>query len=247
MTRVLFISPKGPDHLDRPTADVLSRACLPGIEAEVATLGDTVPPTAFLPLPSVSMNQLLSRIVQAEADGYDAVAVSCAADPGVAVAKTLVGIPVTGPLEAALHTAAGLGGRLGIVTAKLKPSPLEHQPSTVNWLRDLVQAYGMTHRIAGIRSVHPEHPVGGEAERLLTEDPESLMDQVARGMQAAADGPGLASARELVETEDATVLFFACTQWGGMLSRVRAELPVPVLDPVIDTVRYAALLAAAGR
>lgn len=247
MTRIMFITPKGSMADDPPTRRVIESANLPGLTVDVVTLDDTVPPTAFLPLPSVSMNQLLQTVERAEKSGYDAVAVSCAADPGVAVAKTLVSIPVTGPLEAALHTAAGLGGHLGVVTAKLEGSELEHQPTTVNWLRDLVQAYGMNHRIAGIRSVYPKHPVGEEAERLMREDPDRLADLIENGMREAAEGPALAAARELVIEHDATAVFFACTQWGGLLDRVRAELPVPVLDPVVDTIRYAAHLAWAGR
>ena len=247
MTRIMFITPKGSMSDDVPTRRVIEAATLPGITVDVVTLDDTVPATAFLPLPSVSMNQLLRRVEEAEAGGYDAVAVSCAADPGVAIAKTLVSIPVTGPLEAALHTSAALGGHLGIVTAKLEGSELEHQPTTVNWLRDLVQAYGMGHRIAGVRSVYPQHPAGEEAENLMRDDPDRLTDLIEQGMRRAAEGPGLEAARALVTEGDATAVFFACTQWGGLLDVVRASLPVPVIDPIIDTIRYADLLARVGR
>lgn len=247
MVRIMFITPKGSLSEDLPTRRVIDRASLPGITVDVVTLDDTVPATAFLPLPSVSMNQLLRRVEEAEQSGYDAVAVSCAADPGVAIAKTLVSIPVTGPFEAAVNTAAGLGGHLGIITAKLEGSELEHQPTTVNWLRDLVQAYGVSHRIAGIRSVYPKHPVGEEAERLMRDEPETLNELIEKGMREAAEGSALDAARALIADHDATALFFACTQWGGLLDNVRAAVPVPVLDPVVDTIRYAAHLAWAGR
>lgn len=247
MTRILLVNPTGTDYLLEPLRELLDRSTLPGIVVDVEYLADGVPSTAFLPLPSLSYNQLLRAAAGAADRGYDAVVIACAADPAVAVAKTISSVPVTGPMEAALHTAAGLGGRLGVVTAKLQPGPAEHQPTTVNWLRELVQHYGMWHRFAGVRSVHPAHPVGDEAEAMLRDDPARLRALIEDGMAAAAAGPGLDLARELVAAEDATAISFACTQWGGLLEPLRRALAVPVLDPIVDTVRYAALLATVGR
>lgn len=247
MTRVQLILPVSTDPAHATETAAVERADLPGIRVDVVSLDDSVPETAFLPSPALSTNQLLRRVLEAEAGGYDAAVIACAADPSVAVAKTLVKMPVVGPMEAAVHLASSLGGHLGVVTAKLVGGADEHQPDTVNWLRDLVQGFGMSHRIAGIRSVHPDHPAGDEAERMRREDPAGLSAAISTGMREAAEGPGLACARELVRDCDATSILFACTQWGGLLDGVRAQLPVPVLDPVVDTVRYAALLARAGR
>jgi Asp/Glu/hydantoin racemase len=245
--RVLLINPVGTDYMLDSLRELVGRADLPGVEVDVEYLAEGVPPTAFLPLPNVSYNQILTAAAEAGPRGYDAAVVSCAADPGVAIAKTISTIPVTGPMEAALHTAAALGGRLGVVTAKLAPGPNEHQPSTVNWLRELIQSYGMWHRFAGVRSVHPEHPVGGEAEEMLRDDPAALRAAIQRGMAEAVAGPGVKLAIELVEEDDATAVAFACTQWGGLLEPAREALDVPVIDPIIDTIRYAALLATIGR
>jgi Asp/Glu/hydantoin racemase len=245
--RVLLINPVGTDYMLASLRELIGRSGLAGIDVDVEYLAEGVPPTAFLPLPNVSYNQILTAAAGAGARGYDAVVVSCAADPAVAVAKTISPIPVTGPMEAALHTAAALGGRLGVVTAKLAPGPNEHQPSTVNWLRELIQNYGMWHRFAGVRSVHPEHPVGDEAEDMLRDDPAGLRAAIQRGMAEAVAGPGVKLAIELVEEDDATAISFACTQWGGLLGPVRDAVDVPVIDPVVDTIRYAALLATIGR
>jgi hypothetical protein len=43
------------------------------------------------------------------------------------------------------------------------------------------------------------------------------------------------------------VLFFACTLWSDLLGPIQERLPVPVLDPLVTPVRYAELLAGAGR
>lgn len=245
--RILLINPVGTDYMLASMRELIDQADLPGVEVDVEDLAEGVPPTAFLPLPNVSYNQILSAAMGAEVRGYDAVVVSCAADPAVAVAKTITRIPVTGPMEAALHTAAALGGRLGVITAKLAPGPNEHQPATVNWLRELIQNYGMWHRFAGVRSVHPEHPLGTEAEELLRHDPAALRAAIQSGMAKAVADPGVKLAIELIEQDEATSIAFACTQWGGLLGPVREAVDVPVIDPVIDTIRYAALLATIGK
>jgi len=48
----------------------------------------------------------------AEANGYEAVVVSCIMDPGVKAAKEAVDIPVVGPKEACINIATILGKNL---------------------------------------------------------------------------------------------------------------------------------------
>ena len=54
----------------------------------------------------------------AEANGYDAVVVSCMNDPGVEAAKEVLKIPVVGPREAAWNIANILGKNLSWTSAK---------------------------------------------------------------------------------------------------------------------------------
>ncbi|GAB3509225.1 aspartate/glutamate racemase family protein [Phytohabitans suffuscus] len=246
MRRLLVINPLGTDYHDAETVELLAGQLPAGVTVTVDSLRDGVPATAFLPLPSTSYNQLIGRVIAAEREGFDAVVIACASDPTLATVKPLVGIPVTAPMEAALHTAAALGGRLGIVAPRMRSGENEKQPQTANWVRELVQQYGMWHRVATIRSAAVTRPPDAEVERLFAEDPEKLRVLVRDGMAAAAAGPGLDHARAAVERDEATVLFFACTTWGGLLGPVRDAVSVRVLDPVVDTVRFAALLAGAG-
>lgn len=244
---MLVISPSGTDLHNPTMRSALDNADLPGIEADITHLPG-VPRTTFLPHASRYHDALISRILSAGTEGYDSVVVACAGDPGVAIARPLSSIPVIGPMEAALHTSATLGGHLGIITATLRPAgEFESQPSTVNWARDLIAHYGMTSRIAGIRSVYPDRRAGAEAQRLLDDEPETLRVLLRDALTAAATGAGLDHARDLVQHDDATEIFFACTEWGGLLEEVQAALDVIVLDPVITTVRYAAALGLAAR
>jgi Asp/Glu/hydantoin racemase len=207
-------------------------------------VGVGVPGTAFLPATSLFMNQLLSAVVQGERDGFDAVVIACCSDPGLEDAKDLVGIPVTAPLEAAVATARGLG-RLGIVAPRIQSGEGENLPQNANWVRRLVHRYdgGSESAFAGVWSARAGHPSAAETARLLAEDQPGLRAAVRREMSASIDGPAGDAAEVAWREHDATVLFFACTLWGGLLGPVRERVPVPVLDPLETPVRYAELLA----
>jgi allantoin racemase len=62
----------------------------------------------------VSIPALVRKIVWAEANGYDAVVVANAFDPGVEAARLAVRIPVIGQCRSSLLFAAGLAERIGI-------------------------------------------------------------------------------------------------------------------------------------
>ena len=115
MTRILVINPLGVDIYDGMTEEILAGAVGAGTEVVVRSLAGTgVPETAFLPATSLFMNQLLGAVTQAERDGFDAVVIACASDPGLEDAKDLVSIPVTAPMEAAVATGLAYE-RFGVV------------------------------------------------------------------------------------------------------------------------------------
>ena len=195
---------------------------------------------------SLLMNQLLGAVEQGERDGYDAVVIACASDPGLADAKELVSIPVTAPLEAAIATGRALG-RLGIVAPRIESGEEENLPQDANWVRRLVHAYGGESAFAGVFSAPCGHPPADLVDRLVVEDPLELRAAVRREMAESIAGPAGDAAESAWRDHDATVLFFACTLWSALLEPVRERVPVPVLDPLITPVRYAEMLAGAGR
>jgi Asp/Glu/hydantoin racemase len=157
MSEILLLNPLGSDYQNTEIQSVLAGRTSSDDTVTARSLAPGVTATAFLPLPQNSYSQLIGAVVQAEREGFDAVVINCAADPVVAIAKSLVSIPVTGPMEAALHEA--------------------------------------------------EH---------------------------------------LVRVDEAKTLFFTCTTWGGLQDPVRERLGVRVFDPLIDTARFASLVAAVG-
>jgi Asp/Glu/hydantoin racemase len=86
----------------------------------------------------------IRNAVQAERQGYDAVAVTHFQDAALAEAKSAVGIPVLGLGETTLHFSLTLGRKLGLVTIN---------PTFIPWHEDQVVRYGMQSRVVGVRAV----------------------------------------------------------------------------------------------
>lgn len=110
------------------------------------TFNTTTPPattTHALTEYRVGQNFIRSA-VEAERQGYDAVAVTHFQDPGLSEAKSAVGIPVLGLGETTLHFSLTLGRKLGLVTIN---------PAFIPWHEDQIVKYGMQSRVVGVRAV----------------------------------------------------------------------------------------------
>lgn len=94
---------------------------------------------------------VVQRAVEAEAEGCDAVMVACSGDPGIIEARTLVDIPVVGPMEATIHLAAQYGKKIGIVTVQ--------DPSWFEYCETMTESAGLAGRLAGIEKIDISSPV----------------------------------------------------------------------------------------
>lgn len=87
---------------------------------------------------------IIRNVVEAERQGYDAVAVTHFQDAGLMEAKSAVDIPVLGLGETTLFHACTLGRKLGLVTIN---------PAFIPWHEDQVIRYGLQQRVVGVRAV----------------------------------------------------------------------------------------------
>jgi Asp/Glu/hydantoin racemase len=87
---------------------------------------------------------LIRNAVQAEKEGYAAMAITHFQDAGLAEVKSVVDIPVIGLGETTLSHALTLGRRLGLVTIN---------PVFIPWHEDQVIRYGLQQRVVGVRAV----------------------------------------------------------------------------------------------
>jgi len=240
-----MLNVRGNDIYNEERHAIVASAVRADTEVVVRSLAGTgVPETAFLPATSLFLNQLLAAVESGEREGFDAVVIACASDPGLEDAKDLVSIPVTAPMEAAVATGLAFE-RFGVVAPRIASGEGENLPQTSNWVRRLIHRYGAESRFAGVFHAPTGHPSAAEVMRLIDEDPGELREAVRREMRASIDGPAGDAAELAWREHDVSALFFACTLWSGLLDPIRERVPIPILDPLITPVRYAELLALA--
>ena len=87
---------------------------------------------------------LIRNAVEAEKQGYDAMAITHFQDAGLAEVKSVAEIPVIGLGETTLMHALTLGRKLGLVTIN---------PVFIPWHEDQVIRYGLQQRVVGVRAV----------------------------------------------------------------------------------------------
>ena len=88
---------------------------------------------------------LIRNAVEAERQGYAAMAITHFQDAGLAEVKSVVDIPVLGLGETTLFHACTLGRKLGLVTIN---------PVFIPWHEDQVIRYGLQQRVVGVRAVN---------------------------------------------------------------------------------------------
>lgn len=111
-----------------------------------ATFHTTTPPattTHALTEFRIARN-LIRNAVEAERQGYAAMAITHFQDAGLMECKSAVDIPVLGLGETTLFHACTLGRKLGLVTIS---------PAFVPWHEEQVIRYGLQQRVVGVRAV----------------------------------------------------------------------------------------------
>lgn len=146
----------------------------------------------------------------------DAYVIACFSDPGLALARETMKVPVVGIAESSMLLALGLGYRFGII-AILDASVRRH----LKYVRTL----GLENRLAGDRALNlGVHDAGDESaiERIIS------------------------VGRQLRDDDGADVLILGCAGMGQRREILEKELGVPVIDPSQAAVQRAAGLLALG-
>jgi allantoin racemase len=218
------VNPSGASDLDAWFARELRGAGGPDAEVEVVHLALAGPGRGpFLPAPASYASPLLDAVAAAQRDGCDAVAIGCSGDPCLVEARRTVGIPVAGPLDAALHVAAQHGGRLAILVAEGFEAPALY--------REQARTYGLEHLIGEIAVIDMHYEDDTDDA-----DPFAVLER----HRAVLAGEALEAARAAVD-RGARAVYAGCTFWTGtMLDPLREQLGVPVIDPGRGAVALAA-------
>jgi Asp/Glu/hydantoin racemase len=86
----------------------------------------------------------IRNTLEAERQGYDAVAITHFQDAGLMEAKAAVEIPVLGLGETTLFHACTLGRKIGLITIN---------PGFIPWHEEQIIRYGLQQRVVGVRAV----------------------------------------------------------------------------------------------
>lgn len=166
------------------------------------------------------LGKIVEHCVQAEREGYDAVAIASYSDPFVREARSVVDIPIVSMAESSMLLSCSAAKRFALITLT---------PENVWRLQEMVERHGMERRVSGIYPLEPrlseKDLVGAFA------DPRAVVAIFEKAVAlAVADGAELVIPAEGVLNE----LLFA-----HGLHRVDAT---PVLDCVGATFLHAELM-----
>jgi Asp/Glu/hydantoin racemase len=222
--RIKYVNPVGTGELDDYFEEQLSGVAGEDVEVEVCHLElGRVPEGPFLPRLPFYQGILFETLKQAEDDGFDGAVIGCSGDPGLFEARRMLRMPVTAPLESALHLAAVLHPRLAILVADGFEAHVLYE--------DLARNYGLNHLVSEILTVPMEYPDAERLRRLMSEDPSAGCRLVVERHRTVLSDAALELARGALD-RGAGVIYAGCTLWTGeMLEAFRAELQAPVIDP----------------
>jgi len=159
------------------------------------------------------------EMIADHADRADAAIIAAFGDPGLAGARELFDFPVIGMAEAAIHSAAMLGGRFAIVT---------FSPVMRRWYEDSVRASGLEARFAGVRTPPAHSPDLGTVREALRDDLVDLCNAA-------------------VEQDGADVVVLGGAPLAGLARDIDEEVGAIVVDPITAaTAQAIALLSMTG-
>jgi allantoin racemase len=185
--------------------DLLHKAAVSAAAPDVEI--DAITATRGVPYISTRTEEAIAAVATLEmlaehAHQYDGAIIAAFGDPGVAAAKELFDLPVTGLAEASMLVACMLGRRFGIVT-------FAHDLG--DWYADSVRRDRLEERCAGIRALDEPFQAISDVQQ---EKEDRLVD--------------LAMAS--VEQDGADVVILAGAPLSGLAPQVADRVPVPLVD-----------------
>lgn len=211
--RILVLNPNTTDAVTQMLLTAGRPAAAAGTELTGLTAPYGVPYIASRTEAQLGGALTLEMLATHQGD-YDAAIIAAFGDPGLLPARELFDLPIIGMAEAAMLTACTLGQRFSIVT---------FTTTMANWYQDTVDTYRLGARCAGIRA-------------------RSLAFSAIENVQAEKEQAIAELSREAVEIDGADVVILGGAPLAGLAPRLRAQVPVPVVDPIVAAVKMAEAL-----
>lgn len=165
---------------------------------------------------------ILKCMVKAEQDGYDAVIGICWLDPAIDAAKQLLDIPVIGPAKTSMHFACLVGDKIAVVTSDDRFIPDMNR---------LIKNYNMSNNMIQPKSV-----------RSLTLATKDILDCITNNHLPIIED-FINVCKTCIE-DGADVIIIGCGIIAPIISTsgIRYVNNVPILDPVLISIKIAELL-----
>jgi Asp/Glu/hydantoin racemase len=212
--KLLVINPNISDDVTALIESEALRSASPGTELLVRTAGHGVEyiETRFESLIAAgAVAEIIAEHAWPGSDPVDGVVVAAFGDPGMPALKELADVPVVGITEAALCAAALQGHRFSIIAISDRIKP---------WYLDCVERFGLTGRLASIRSINESLNAIGSVQQDFKE---TL----------------LALSRQAVAEDGADVVILAGAPLAGLARELTGQIPVPVVDGISAGIRMA--------
>jgi allantoin racemase len=146
---------------------------------------------------------ILEKVREAEKTNFDAVVITCFADPALDAAREAVDVPIVGAGEASMLLACCLGHHFSIITLS---------KSAVSQTKKRVRSHGLESRLASVRAMDV-------SVMRLREDLMGSKDEF------------LSEARKAIEEDGADVIIPGCGVFTYIAKQLQEELGVPVINP----------------
>src|SRR5262245_40332054 len=215
--RLLLINGNTTQAITDRCAAAARAAAAPGTEI-VAVTAPRGPQVLGPRAENALASAIVIELLAEHGKGCDAALIAISFDTALDGMREAAPFPVIGMTEAALHAAALLGGPIGFI------GPVRR---VLNVYRGVVERTGLAGRIAGYR------PLDMRPQDFA--DPANLVAPTAK------------LARELLEQDHAESIVVAGAALAGLIDKVQADVPVPVVDGIAAGVVLAEALVRLGR
>lgn len=184
----------------------------PGTELVFENISDVYPLTyvTYIYYRHHCAAAVVERVLRAQDEGYDAVFICCCYDPGLAEAREVADIVVTGAFESGVHYVNQISQRYSVIAT---------EPKTVHCYRELAQLYGTDSKLASVRHIN----LSARESYAHRTDPAVMIERT------------LKVAQRCIEDDGAEAIIMGCTLQSCPLTVGKhGELQgAPIIDPVL--------------
>lgn len=164
-----------------------------------------------------AIQYLIEEVIKANTDGFDAITIDCAADPGTQALKEISDIPIVFAGESSYYYAMSLSRKFSLITVIDNTRALNENN---------INKYCIQNRVASVRSTNiPVLDVQDE-----TKSYNAILEE----------------SRKAINLDGAQAIVLGCTGMSLLVPRLQKDLGVPVIDPRRASIHMAISLVSMG-